>query len=168
MKKLSEQLLNLRDKADLERICAASQVNLSEWMSLIECFVAKGFTYSSLSFEWQSKDLKVTEKNQKELADMSKPPEKFLGKAIGFFKPEMRLFYVGHLFEKETEFYCFWFTSSSLDGTEKGSHWGKQPHIHLLSHHYGTGWTAARVKEIFATREKDVLSGEHIKVMKPI
>jgi hypothetical protein len=165
-KNFIDLLLAITDKSGIEKFCKSHKVNLFELQKIIIEMKEKGYCHEVLQFEWQSQNIQLSEKNKSELSDKTKKPLKTLAKLIKAFDHSERIIYFAHLFTKGTDFYCIWFTTSSMNGAEKGEFWGSKSHVHLLTHHFGNQHTAQGIKEIFDKKTKDALKGEHLSIIR--
>lgn len=159
------ELLNAPDKKSASRIARSMTINHEEFANLTYNYSDYGYLKESKFFEYIPDHLKTNdfERNaffsaKGQLANQD--ASRFFRKITNTLKERKNV--CAHLFSKDNEWHCFYFTYNDIAGEriQGKSHWSGGDHLHYISHFWGRS-----KEEVWAelSEKKYSLTGEHIK-----
>jgi hypothetical protein len=151
------QLFDLTSKSELNKYCRTLQFNEFDFFLLIHNCNQIGLSHFSKFPEFVPDHLIITDSDRGKLKDGN--TRSFSKKATSLMKFRKR--YHIHLFERNTEWHCFFFTYNDID-TNKKSHWKHGTHLHFVNHlwpHYSRN----EVLKLFDARKSKITDYLHIR-----
>jgi hypothetical protein len=152
-----KELLAFTKKSKVEAFCKRITITEHEIYLLVHNCSQIGFTHKSKFPEFVPESRKLKDSDWAEMKQSR--PNNFLNKVDRIF--EERKNYMVHLFEKGTEWHCFYYTYKEMEKGEKG-HWEGGSHLHYLSYLW-TEYGKRRVWDSFDKRHVEI-KGIHIKL----
>lgn len=150
-------LFSFKKKRETVKFCRGIAVTEHELFLLAHNCLQIGFKHKSKFTEFIPQVRKVLDSD---IADMKNgKPRQFLMKVSRIIEERKR--YHVHLFERGSEWHCFYFTYRDMD-TGKGSHWRHGSHIHYISYLW-PNLKKRQVWDSFKQRDVDIQGAIHIR-----
>ena len=152
-----KRLLEIRKKREVIKYCKSITLSEDDLVLLMYNCKKIGFSWRSKFKEFVPKHLKITDCEVDELKQ--EKPQKLRKKVKSIFEERKKVCI--HLFEKGSEWHCFYYSDKDME-TGETSHFILGPHLHYISHLW-TGYKKQQVWEAFDKRKIE-FEGVHIKL----
>lgn len=153
-----KMLLEIKRKSEVIKYCKSLVLSADDLFLLGHNCSQIGFTHRSKFSEFVPQHLNITDSD---IDDMKKGnPRQFLKKVHGVFQERKRIHV--HLFEKDEEWHCFYFTWRDTESSNE-SHWKHGSHLHYISHLW-PNLVKRQVWESFDWRNVETQGSVHIRL----
>lgn len=152
-----EAFFKFSKKKDIVSYSKRALISEDELFLLIHNCSQIGFTHKSKFPQFVPKEREILDSD---LAELKKSDPRKIGNKIERIFEE-RKNYMVHLFEKDKEWHCFYYTYKDMETGEK-NHWRHGPHLHYVSYL----WPYLKKRQVWESFEKRNidLQGIHIRL----